>query len=261
MSPPPTISSTYSPWFISLVIESILYGVGVFQASLYFRWYPKDKRHIKVFVCLVVFSETIQIVFFVRSSHFRFVERFGIPQNDLVWSDSLQLLANYISQFIVQIYFASRIFRLNRERSKLLRTSSLGIYIIIFLAVIQICAGIAQTIWTYQIRSYLKLDKTKAVTTLQTVASLACDIGITVYLCVFLKRHKNGLPRTESMMNSLMINAVHRGMLTVLTSAFTTALFLAYPNTFWFFLPLAPSSKLYMNSDGKVRFGSGSSIC
>ncbi|KAJ7916283.1 hypothetical protein B0H13DRAFT_2269968 [Mycena leptocephala] len=51
---------------------------------------------------------------------------------------------------------------------------------------------IGQTIW-YQIRSDLNLDKTKAITTLETAASLACDIVIAVYLCVFLARNKNGM--------------------------------------------------------------------
>ncbi|KAJ7499871.1 hypothetical protein FB451DRAFT_1549370 [Mycena latifolia] len=248
MPPLPTIASTYGPWLVSLVLETFLFGVGCLQTSLYFKWYPKDKLTLKVFVLLVLFFETTQITFFYRSSHFRFVDKFGEPQNDLVWSDSLQLLANYLSQFTVQIYFASRIFRLRGERVKLYKPSAFGIYIVILLAFIQISAGIAQTIWTYRLRSYLMLDKTKAITTLQTVASFACDLGITVYLCVFLRRNKNGMPRTESMMNSLMINAIHRGMLTALCSALTTALFIAFPDTFWFFLPLAPSSKLYMNS-------------
>ncbi|KAJ7499664.1 hypothetical protein FB451DRAFT_1385348 [Mycena latifolia] len=260
----PTVESTYGPWLISLFLETLLFGVGALQVGLYFRWYPKDNWRIKLFVFLVVFFETTQITFFYRSTHYRFVQKFGVLQNDLIWSDSLQLLANYLSQFTVQMclpslcaenqalifssYFASRIFRLTKERVKMFKVSTVGIYVIILLAFIQISAGVAQTIWTYRLRSYLKLDETKAITTLQTVASLACDIGITVFLCVFLKRNKNGLPRTESMMNSLMLNAVHRGMLTAACSALTTALFLAFPDTFWFFLPLAPSSKLYMNS-------------
>ncbi|KAJ7683534.1 hypothetical protein B0H17DRAFT_1137662 [Mycena rosella] len=248
MSTGPTIESTYRPWLLSLFLETILYGVGALQTGYYFRWYPKDHWSIKFFVLLVLFFETTQITFFYRSTDFRFVERFGVPQGDLIWSDSLQLLANYLSQFTVQIYFASRIFRLTRERGKVYKTSAVGVYVVAFLAFIQISAGIAQTVWTYKLRSYSKLNKTKPITTLQTVASLACDIGITVYLCVFLKGNKNGLPKTESMMNSLMINAINRGMLTAVSSALTTALFLASPDTFWFFIPLAPSSKLYMNS-------------
>ncbi|KAJ6579628.1 hypothetical protein DFH09DRAFT_1147099 [Mycena vulgaris] len=210
----PTMASTYGAWLISLFVETILYGIGILQVWLFFLWSHKDGWSIKL--------PTIQILFFFRSTYFRFVQRFGVVQNDLVWC--------YLSQFTVQMYEP-----LTRDRVKMYKTSAVGIYVVVLRALLyirRIAAGIAQTIWTYPI------------TTLQTVASLGCDFGITIYLCLFLTRNKNGLPnRTESMMNSLMINAVNRGMLTALCSAFTTGLFLGYPDTFWFFLPLAPNSK------------------
>ncbi|KAJ7432522.1 hypothetical protein B0H11DRAFT_2297512 [Mycena galericulata] len=239
---------TYGAWLTSLFVETILYGIGFLQVWLYFQWWPKDDRSVKLAVVFVMFFETTQITFFFRSTFFRFVLKFGEIQEDLLWSDSLQLLANYLSAFTVQIYFASRIYRLTRARARFYTTSTLGIYLVVLFALVQISAGIAQTILSYKLRSFAKLEETKAITTLQTGGSLACDIVITVYLYAFLSRNKNGLPRTEAMMNTLMMNAVNRGMLTAISSALTMILFLVYPGTFWFFLSLAPNSKLYMNS-------------
>ncbi|KAJ7620010.1 hypothetical protein DFH06DRAFT_1467499 [Mycena polygramma] len=263
----PTLPSTYGAWLISLFLETILYGIGIVQAWLYVQWWwQKDGWSVKASIIIVMFFETTQISFFFRSTYFRFVQRFGLVQEDLIWSDSLQLLANYLTAFAVQIFFASRIYRLTRENVRMYRTSAVGIYIVIILALTQMSAGIAQTILSYRLRSFSKLDETKvspnvlqgcapltrflqAITTLQTAGSLSCDIVITVYLCVFLQRNKSGLPRsTEKMLNALMINAVNRGMLTAISSALTMVLFLVTPNTFWFFLGLAPNSKLYMNS-------------
>ncbi|KAJ6616983.1 hypothetical protein B0H10DRAFT_2035064 [Mycena sp. CBHHK59/15] len=241
------LDATYGPWLISLFLETILYGMGALQCWLYFQWWPADGISIKAPVHVVLALETIQIVFFFRSSYFRFVERFGIPQTDLIWSDSLQLLANYLSAFTVQMYFASRIYRLTKQHMTY-KASRAGIYTVMGLAVTQLSAGIAQTIMSYKIRSYEKLDSTKVITTLQTAASLACDIVITVYLCVYLQHHKNGMPKTTTMLNTLIVNAINRGMLTAACSCGTTILFLVKPNTFYFFLTLAPSSKLYMNS-------------
>ncbi|KAJ7740586.1 hypothetical protein B0H16DRAFT_1757807 [Mycena metata] len=119
------------------------------------------------------------------------------------------------------------------------RTSVVGIYVVILLAVVQMSAGIAQTVLSYRVRSFAKLNETMPITTLQTAASLACDIVITVYLCVFLAQNKKGLPRTEY---------VSRGMLTALCSGCTMILFIVSPDTFWFFLSLAPNSKCYTNS-------------
>ncbi|KAJ6615457.1 hypothetical protein B0H10DRAFT_62450 [Mycena sp. CBHHK59/15] len=240
----------YGVWLVSLFLETILYGMGALQAWLYFQWCSGDPWTIKLTVLSVVISETIQVVFFFRSSYFRFVERFGFIQTDLTLADSVQLLANYISGFIVQIFFASRIYYLMKGRVKN-KVAIFGIYLIGILALTQImpaAAGIAQTIITHELRSFLKLGQTKAITTLQTASSLACDILITGYLGGFLIRSKNGMPTTNSILNMLIIEAVSRGFLTAVCSGLTTVLFLATPGTFYFFIGLALSSKLYLNS-------------
>ncbi|KAJ7734729.1 hypothetical protein B0H14DRAFT_3898792 [Mycena olivaceomarginata] len=200
----PSMDSTYGAWLIALFLETILYGIGIVQTIFHFQWWPDDNWTIWGSVTAVMFFETTQILFFFRSTFHRFVQRFGQLQEELIWSDSLQLLANYITAFTVQLYFASRIYCLTRE-SRVYEGSALGTYIVVILAFVQVSAGIAQTILSYQIRSYLKLDQTKAITTLQTAASLACDVAITGYLCAFLHKNKQGLPRTQKVLNKLMM--------------------------------------------------------
>ncbi|KAJ6544333.1 hypothetical protein B0H19DRAFT_299840 [Mycena capillaripes] len=241
------LDSTYGVWLVSLFLETLLYGMGLLQTWIYFSGRPADAGSVKWTVLVVLVLETIQVIFFFRSSYFRFVERFGEIQIFLIWADSLQLTAAYLSAFIVQLYFASRILKLTKGRGKF-SLSAIGIYAILLLAVVQILAGVTQTIRTYQLRSYLKLGETKAITTLQAAASLACDLLITIYLCLFLKSQKGEMIKTNSMMDMLIYDAINRGTLTALSSGLTMVLFLALPDTFWFFLGLAPSSKFYMNS-------------
>ncbi|KAJ7909880.1 hypothetical protein B0H13DRAFT_2329921 [Mycena leptocephala] len=277
------LDSTYGVSLAALFLETILYGMGVLQGWIYFADRPvTDSRVTKALVLIVLALETIQVVFFFRSSYFRFVERFGQIQIDLIWADSLQLLAAYLSAFTVQMYTSSSIFyqntadrcflqllrhsnsQANQMRAKL-SLLAIGIYTIacydppttysfvhhffqLTLDVVQILAGIAQTILSYDLRSFEKLGETKAVTTLQTAASLACDLLITTYLCVFLGSKKGEMMKTNTMMDLLIRDAINRGALTALSSGVTMVLFLALPDTFWFFLGLAPSSKLYMNS-------------
>ncbi|KAJ7634879.1 hypothetical protein FB45DRAFT_910138 [Roridomyces roridus] len=244
-----TVSTTYGPWFISLLVELWLYGLGCAQAWAYYYFTPGDSIDIKIWVFFVMLFETIQVVFFSRSSYVRFVAKFGTVQEDLIWSDSLQLLASYISAFLVQMYFTSRIYYLTRERHGLYNASIPGVIVVATLSVISAAAGIAQTVISYRLRSFAKLDDTKAITTLQTAAALGSDIVITLYLCHFFNEHKkNGLPRTHEMLSMLMLNAIGRGVLTSISSALTMILFLATPGTFYFFLGIAPCSKLYMNS-------------
>ncbi|KAF8128053.1 hypothetical protein K438DRAFT_2000512 [Mycena galopus ATCC 62051] len=199
---------------------SSLYGIGIVQAFLFFQWYGrKDTWSIKTPVILVM-------------------------------SDSLQLLAGYITAFTVQLYFASRIYHLTRESVIMDGTRTwlrmLGIYL-----VRRADVGRADPKQFYHIDSghTRKLEKTKAVTTLQTAASAACDLFITAFLCAFLQRHKKGLPRIEKVMNMLMMNAVNRGALTAVSSIATMGLFLASPDTFWFSYRSPPTANvIYMNS-------------
>ncbi|KAJ7362746.1 hypothetical protein DFH08DRAFT_950984 [Mycena albidolilacea] len=241
------LDSTYGVWLVSLFLQTILYGIGVLQTWIYCASRPKDPGSVKWTVLVVSMLETIQIVFFFHSSYIRFVERFGELQLDLVWADPLQLLAAYLSAFVVQIYFATRIHQLTKARTKF-SLSAFSIYAILLLAVVQIVAGIIQTIWSYELRSFLKLDDTKGSNTLQSAASLACDLLITTYLCLFLNTQKGEMMKTNTMMDMLIRDAINRGVLTALSSVVNMVLFLALPNTFWFFLGLAPSSKLYTNS-------------
>ncbi|KAJ7239191.1 hypothetical protein B0H12DRAFT_82143 [Mycena haematopus] len=105
------LDSTYGVWLVSLFLETMLYGMGILQTWIYFSGRPADVASVKWTVVFVLALETTQIVFFFRSSYFRFVERFGRIQIDLIWADSLQLLAAYLSAFTVQLYFASCIHR------------------------------------------------------------------------------------------------------------------------------------------------------
>ncbi|KAK6996262.1 hypothetical protein R3P38DRAFT_3628849, partial [Favolaschia claudopus] len=233
------LDSTYGAWFISLLLETILYGMGILQTWNYFAARATDPRAVQATVAVVFFLETVQVIFFSISSYSRFVRNFGEIQVELLWC------ALFLSS--IGFYFASRIHRLTEAR-KPLSLSALGIYIILLLSITQIVAGIIQTVWSYELRSFLKLGTTKAITTLQSAASLACDMLITTYLCLFLKSQKGEMMKTNSMMDLLIYDAINRGVLTALSSGVNMVLFLAVPDTFWFFLGLAPSSKLYMNS-------------
>ncbi|KAF8961617.1 hypothetical protein BDZ97DRAFT_1759796 [Flammula alnicola] len=82
----------------------------------------------------------------------------------------------------------------------------------------------------------------------QAAAALLCDIMITVSLVRSLRKNKSNVKSTNSLLNSLMINAVNRGMLTATCAALNLILFIALPGTFYFFIGVEMSGKLYMNS-------------
>ncbi|TFK37070.1 hypothetical protein BDQ12DRAFT_221129 [Crucibulum laeve] len=237
------LDSTYGIWLVALFLETILYGCGLLQTWLYFHWYSKDHWGIKSMVIALVVFETLQITLFFASTYICLIDNFGnFPALLIInWEDSAQLMAGYLSAFIVQMYFAYCIYALDKKKL-------VAPLLIVTLALLEIGAAITQTVKTVQLGSFILLDSTKAITSLQSGAAVACDIVITFSLVNTLDNHKTGIKSTNSMLNMLMINAINRGMLTAVCAALNLILFLALPGQFYFFVGLLLSSKLYMNS-------------
>ncbi|KAF8149721.1 hypothetical protein K438DRAFT_1988744 [Mycena galopus ATCC 62051] len=253
-------------WLVSLFLATILYGMGLIQAYLYFHWYTKDHWGVKAVVICLLICETLHITVFFGATYRLLIDHFGdfdaLPVT--VWYDSVQLLAGYSSIFIVQMYFAYCIYALLRN----MRGTNISVVSPVYetlmglvnpkykimpifitaLALLQICAGIAQTVITAELSSLTLLYQTKRINTLQAASALVCDVSITACLCYTLRSTKSTIESTNSLLNILIINAVNRGMLTALAAALNIILFLSSPNSFWFSLALIPSGKLYMNS-------------
>ncbi|KDR66698.1 hypothetical protein GALMADRAFT_147744 [Galerina marginata CBS 339.88] len=249
------LDSTYGFWLITLFLQILLQGCGFLQAWLYFHWYSKDHGSIKAMVAALVVIETFQVVTVFQVTYVYLIDGFGNAPGLL--QDSAQLCATYLSAFIVQMYFASCIYVLNKK-NKILSS------IIVLTAFVAIGSGLAQTIISGRLVSFTQLGSTKPITTLQAAAALICDVVITASLVHTLGKHKGGVRRTNSLLSTLMINAVNRGMLTAVCAALNLILvskspfflfpshiesqFIVVPGTFYFFIGLKMSGKLYMNS-------------
>ncbi|KAJ7305589.1 hypothetical protein DFH08DRAFT_518233 [Mycena albidolilacea] len=243
------LDSTMGVWLVSLFLGTILYGMGLIQTYLYFHWYTKDHWGVKAVVICLLICETLQITFFFCATYWLLIDHFG-DFNALVvitWHESVQLLAGYLSVFIVQMYFAYCIYALLHNMRANPKYKIMPIFITA-LALLQIGAGIAQTAVSTELGSFTLLYQTKGIATLQAASALVCDVSITGCFCYTLNSKKSTIKSTNSLLNMLMINAVNRGMLTAFTAALHIILFLSFPNSFWFSLALVPSGKLYMNS-------------
>ncbi|KAF9064974.1 hypothetical protein BDP27DRAFT_1405091 [Rhodocollybia butyracea] len=237
------LAPTYGIWLVSLWLATILYGVGMLQAWLYFHWYSSDHWGVKLTVVCLIVCETLHISCLFGATYDAFVNNFGDAGAIFIitWSEQTQLLAGFLSAFIVQMYFAWCIFLLSKKQKAVT-------LLIVTLAFAQIGAGLAQTIKSAILGSLLKIDSIKPVVIFQSVAALACDTVITLALYLTLRSKRAGMKRTDTLLQKLMLNAINRGALTTLAAAANIILFLALPGTLYFILGLLISSKLYMNS-------------
>ncbi|KAJ6568653.1 hypothetical protein B0H19DRAFT_1256386 [Mycena capillaripes] len=231
-------------WLVSLFLATILYGMGLIQTYLYFHWYTKDRLGVKAVVICLLICETLHITFYFCATYGALIDHFDDFAGLFVitWPDVVQLLAGYLSVFIVQMYFAYCIYDFLHNMQASPKYKIMPIFITIF-ALLQIGAGIAQTVIVAELGSFTLLNQTKRITTLQAASALVCDVSITACLCYTLNSQKSTIKSTNSLLDKLKINAVNRGMLTAVAAALNIILFISIPDSFWFSLALIPSGK------------------
>ncbi|KAF9255328.1 hypothetical protein L218DRAFT_1081903 [Marasmius fiardii PR-910] len=243
-----SLTPTFGIWLISVFLESILYGMGVLQVFLYFRWYHNDVWAIKFSVILLLLVETLQIAIFYFGTYSHIIGGFGDPIKLLAieWADYTQLLLLYLSAVIVQFYFCYCIYKFIH----LAKTSRFIVWLlpgtIALLILLELGAGIAQVIQTSQVTSFIQLSGVKEMTSLQSAAAFIVDAMITISLVVVLRGKKSEIKQTNNMLDKLILYAINRGFLTAACALINLVLFLAMPGTFYFFLGLVSSSKLYV---------------
>ncbi|KAF7372379.1 hypothetical protein MVEN_00098300 [Mycena venus] len=219
------LHSTYGAWFIALALETLLYGFALVQTWINFQFHrPADRRFDKWIVPIVIVSATTQVV---------------------IWADTIQLIAGYLTAVVVQMTLLGRIYELVKVSGKL-SLATIGVYTSLTLALVQIVAGIGQAVQLHVLGSYLRLSQTTVFATVQSAASFVCDLLTATCLCFFLRGQKGEFPRTRLLIEKLISDAIKRGMLTSLSSGVNMVLFLVLPDTFWYFLGSIPLSPVYM---------------
>ncbi|GAW04525.1 hypothetical protein LENED_006323 [Lentinula edodes] len=188
-----TVASTLGIWVISFFLATILYGMGVLQAWLYFHWYPQDGWKLKSLVLTVLILETVQVTTFFAATYNVIIKHFGdwAAVLAITWLHSTQLLA-----------------------------------------------GIEKTTWIYSLLS---------------ACTFSCDVLIAFAIYVTLTGKRTAIQeiagvqyfpsRSNTIIRKLIIYAINRGVLTAIAAAVNLILFLAMPNTFYYFIGLLTSSK------------------
>ncbi|KAJ7203820.1 hypothetical protein GGX14DRAFT_544237 [Mycena pura] len=186
--------------------------IVLFIQSMYFFWYPKDSWGTKWTVALITVLETLQSVIHFMACYQIFVTSFDNPPAlaFISWPPVVQLGALYASTFVAQAFFGHCIYILHQKR----------LILPVAIAVFALVAFVSQTFESARVK-------------------LWADLGST---------SPSPVNRTNRMINFLIIMAVNRGVLTMITALINIVLFLAKPGTFYFMLMVVSSGKLYMNN-------------
>ncbi|KAJ7246899.1 hypothetical protein B0H12DRAFT_1235392 [Mycena haematopus] len=246
------LAPTFGIWLVAQFFQAILYGMGLLQVYLYFFWYPEDSWGTKGTVLLITVLETVQTGTYFSATYTLLIDDFGDFQRLALfpWQALAQLLAVYTSTFVAQAYFARCIYLLHKKKVLLP-------LVIVILSLVGLGGGVAQIILAVRIQRFDELPTTSAASNTQAALALACDILITDWDSIVSSQpvtfdsspfSASSPYSTNKLLNFLIMTAINRGVLTMVTALLNMVLFLSQPGTFYFMLMILISGKFYMNS-------------
>ncbi|KAJ7433293.1 hypothetical protein B0H11DRAFT_2259563 [Mycena galericulata] len=193
---PPSVDRTFIlTWgveFIAYTLDIALWGVAI-SMLLYFRKYTKkDSLAIRSAVALLAIFTTVHSLFLAIYNYKGFVSLFGNfeGQDVIVYEANVAVCSEFLVAFTAQMFYASRIWILSNQDWRYVAP-------VMLLAVLQLSAGIAQTVEVAKVHLNSRLGSTVVTATTQAVATLACDVTITVNLSQILRKSRTGVQRQE----------------------------------------------------------------
>ncbi|KAJ7664433.1 hypothetical protein DFH06DRAFT_1470805 [Mycena polygramma] len=247
------VKQLFATSFIGFAIATTLYGITVLQAYLYYRNYPSDHPGLKITVAVLWVLDTLCTIFVAHSLYTYFVLNFEKnPTVDLIipWSFTSEKFLVTLITFIAQCFYARIIWRIS---SSVIITASVAI-----LAVVTFALGIVTTVHLFQNPLATAISARSFQILSGMVQGLASfnDVLITVCMCTWLYKQKVGTGGwevgrafgTDKILDTLILYAVSRGVLTAVAQFLFLTLNLALPHaTYW--MPFHQAvGKLYVNS-------------
>ncbi|KAJ7433296.1 hypothetical protein B0H11DRAFT_1387602 [Mycena galericulata] len=239
-----TFILTWGVEFIAYTLDIALWGVAMVSVLQYFRKYTrKDSLVTRSTVALLAIFTTVHSVFLAMQNYKELVLLFGNfeGQNVIVYEANVMICAAFLVAFTAQMFYASRIWILSNKDWRYVAP-------VILLAVLQLSAGIAQTVQVAKAHLNSRLESTVVTATTQGAATLACDVTITTILSRILGKSRTGVRRTDSVLDKMIIYAINRGAMTSLLALLQFVFFIAMPGTFMFTIFILPSSHVYVIS-------------
>ncbi|OAX36712.1 hypothetical protein K503DRAFT_281959 [Rhizopogon vinicolor AM-OR11-026] len=219
------IQDTFGAAFIGGMVAAIMYGITTLQTYLYYVYYPRDSKSMKFLVALICFGNENAL-------------------NTAVWSLIGSIALNLCIAVLVQTYFAFRIYRLSRPSIRWWLTGSIMLVIIAHFAF-----GMETVVLMFGNTAFDTLQQfTLIASTPFAITNVLSDICVAVPLCVLLRGKRSPITGTKVLINTLIVYAINRCLLTSVVSVAEVITFAISPTSLWFIGIDFVIGKLYANS-------------
>ncbi|KAH6902280.1 hypothetical protein BKA70DRAFT_1307553 [Coprinopsis sp. MPI-PUGE-AT-0042] len=249
----PTFAGTSGAQLVATMVTTGLWGVATFMVAQYFsRHSQRDPQWTKALVASLGILVTLETIFANHQMYYTFVTSNNNKdaQDIIPVSMTGKTACIFLSAFLAQLFYASRIWKLGGMFSSRFRFTVIPIVLLAFL---QVGGGMIQVVI---------MDTSKRHTImygrvwlnirsmyLNGAATAACDILITIALVVILRSTDiNATRRTKNLLGKLVKYTINRG---IFTSAFALLSIFLYDfasGTFYYLIPFSSNTHIYIIS-------------
>ncbi|KIJ63310.1 hypothetical protein HYDPIDRAFT_113288 [Hydnomerulius pinastri MD-312] len=244
------IGEFYAAMYWGFVLSTSFVGISLVQGYMYFMKNNKDRWSMKALVISLLIFDPATSVLMAETIYYYFVINFGVDQAlasiPASWVVENGLTALVTS--IVQVYFATRIYIINK-RVGVLPFDWVIPALVFVCAFGGFVAGTVRTIligiWTIDSFSRPKFQSTVI---LEETFGLASDILATCSLCYILAPSRTGTAKRSSRLKTLFMFTINRAILVTIVQVGMLASYLvARAYLYWMPFHLC-KSKLYTNT-------------
>ncbi|KAI6132547.1 hypothetical protein EDD16DRAFT_1532757 [Pisolithus croceorrhizus] len=198
------------------LVSAMLYGITTLQTYMYFMHYSEDASTTKFLVIAIWILDTLHISFICHVLYYYLITNYAIPTSleYIVWSLPASLLVNLFVVAAVQCFFAYKIYYLCRSQVGRLVTVPIILFLLTHFAF-----GVEVVVLVFANNEFSYLPKIKFSALIPCATALVLvEVLITLSLCILLydSGSHSAFPRTKCLLNTLIIYAVNRCLLTLL---------------------------------------------
>ncbi|KAF8999309.1 hypothetical protein BDQ17DRAFT_757162 [Cyathus striatus] len=258
-----TFEGTFGAQLIASMINASVYGAAMTFVAKYFKYHSNsDTLAVKGLVILLVALATLETMCTSYQTYDNLIYKFGKEDqlNAISKSAMGKYVGVYLTTFVSQLFYATRIWTLTGYFSKHYRLLT---YPVAVLSFIQVSSGIAQVFFMGYAKTFLKLGYIFYITfkliVVQGVSTAACDAAITASFSFIYYNNRSGFNSpTHSLLNKFILYAVNRAAATSFCAIISVFMFYYLSGTYSYMIPLLLNTHLYVISVVSVLTARGS---
>ncbi|KAF8889364.1 hypothetical protein BD779DRAFT_1521127, partial [Infundibulicybe gibba] len=230
---------------IAGLVATALWGITCAQTFTYFTQVNKDRPLFRKMIIFLWLLDTFDSILNGHILYFYLVTNYLNPLSisTPVWSVLLHIATTSASNYIIRSMFTLRVFRLSGGKIPITLWMML-------ISLTDLISGIIITVKGFQLSAsgWLELDKFSIPVYISFAAGTTSDLSVAITLAYLLYRSRTGIPRTDSLIKTLMMYSINTGMIVAIDAILCLITYIIMPHNFVFLGFYLLLSKLYLNS-------------